>query len=61
MKKKLKKKSHQPAMGPRGGKRSSVVGIPYQVCKRCGLIYLNNDATRKAIQSGCEAFDDEGT
>ena len=55
---KKKEKVHQPEMGPKGGKRSSVTGIPYHVCKRCGLIYLNNEATNKAIKYGCEAYDD---
>jgi hypothetical protein len=27
--------------------------IPWLVCKNCGLIYLRNDLTLKAIRLGC--------
>lgn len=29
--------------------------LPWPVCRYCGLIYLKNDATRKAINKGHEA------
>lgn len=28
--------------------------IPWLVCKHCGLVYLHNEATRRAIKEGCE-------
>ncbi len=27
--------------------------IPWPVCSRCGLLYLKNEATRKAINAAC--------
>lgn len=29
-------------------------GLPWLVCKCCGLVYLRNEATRKAISAGCD-------
>lgn len=29
------------------------VKLPWDVCVRCGLIYLRNDATRRAVKLGC--------
>jgi hypothetical protein len=26
----------------------------WRYCVRCGLIYISNDVTRRAIQSGCD-------
>lgn len=31
--------------------------IPWLVCRCCGLVYLNNEATRKAIKKGCEVWE----
>lgn len=28
--------------------------IPWLMCKSCGLIYLNNRPTRKAVKLGCD-------
>lgn len=33
--------------------------FPWVVCKHCGLVGLNNDATRKAIKEGCWKYADE--
>lgn len=33
--------------------------IPYAVCRKCGLIYLKNDATRKAINKPCKGTPDD--
>ena len=33
--------------------------IPWLVCSRCGLVYLNNEATRRAIRAGCWVWRDE--
>lgn len=29
-------------------------GLAWLVCKCCGLVYLKNEATRKAIAAGCD-------
>jgi hypothetical protein len=29
-------------------------GLPWLVCKCCGLVYLRNEATARAIRAGCE-------
>jgi hypothetical protein len=31
--------------------------IPWMYCRCCGLVYLNNEATRKAIKKGCEVWE----
>lgn len=31
--------------------------IPWPVCSRCGLVYLKNEATRKAIKEGCIIYE----
>ncbi len=28
--------------------------IPWLVCRFCGLVYLRNDVTERAIRKGCE-------
>lgn len=28
--------------------------LPWPYCRCCGLLYLNNDVTRRAIRAGCE-------
>jgi hypothetical protein len=33
--------------------------IPWPVCARCGLMYLRNDATKRAIRQGCWLYADE--
>jgi len=30
-----------------------IKGIPWQVCKKCGLVYLRNDISKLAIRLGC--------
>lgn len=37
----------------------SVKVIPYQVCRKCGLIALKNKRTRKAINKSCPGTPDE--
>lgn len=32
--------------------------LPWQYCRICGLVYLNNDLTHKAIKKGHEAYDE---
>jgi hypothetical protein len=32
-----------------------IKGIPWVYCVKCGLLYLNNDITRKCIRLGCLA------
>lgn len=34
-------------------------GIPWPVCKYCGLVYLRNKPTKKAIRKGCWLYRDE--
>lgn len=29
--------------------------LPWQWCPRCGLVWLRNEATMRAIRAGCEA------
>lgn len=29
-------------------------GIPYLVCSKCGLVYLNNALTKWCIRNGCD-------
>lgn len=43
------KKGHRPI-------KPSV--LPWSFCARCGLIYLKNEATQRAIRASCTA--DEG-
>lgn len=38
---------------------STMKGVSKPVCSLCGLIYLNNDATRHAIKRGCWKAKDE--
>lgn len=33
--------------------------VPFPVCRKCGLIYLKNDRTRKAIRKPCAGTPDE--
>ena len=33
--------------------------IPWAVCRYCGIVYLRNDVTRKAIKRGCWKYEDE--
>lgn len=33
--------------------------IAWPVCKYCGLLYLKNEPTRKAIKKGCWVYNDE--
>lgn len=33
--------------------------FPWLVCSGCGLVYLRNEATRKALRSGHWVFADE--
>lgn len=48
MKNKSKKKeSHSP---------KKMKNIPWLVCRYCGLLYLKNDITRKAIKEGCREW-----
>jgi hypothetical protein len=30
-------------------------GLPWAYCIKCGLLYLNNDITRKCIKWGCNS------
>jgi hypothetical protein len=34
--------------------------IPWMVCKLCGLVYLNNDLSRRAIRLGCDYHEHKG-
>lgn len=45
----MSKKTHSPT--------KFVVGYPY--CAKCGLVYLKNEATRKAIRSSCPGDTEE--
>jgi len=31
--------------------------IPWEYCRKCGLLYLKNDVTRKAIKAPCPSDD----
>lgn len=33
--------------------------FPWACCKYCGLVKLNNDATRRALRVGCYRWSDE--
>lgn len=33
--------------------------VPYQICRKCGLIYLKNERTAKAIRKPCPGTPDE--
>lgn len=33
-------------------------GIPWPCCSRCGLLYLKNEATRRAIKQACVTIED---
>lgn len=32
--------------------------IPWEVCRRCGLVALRNEATERRIRAGCDADND---
>lgn len=49
-------KDHRPEPLPKA--KRSTWSIPWQVCKRCGLIYLKNRATDAATRKPCQAVDD---
>ena len=42
----------KPVRVPHETKR--IKGLPWLVCRYCGLVYLRNDLTRRAISAGCE-------
>ncbi len=31
---------------------------PWLICRCCGLMYLRNDATERAVRRGCDAEDE---
>lgn len=31
----------------------------WPICSHCGLVYLKNDATRRALRAGCYKWEDE--
>jgi hypothetical protein len=33
--------------------------LPWFVCKHCGLVNLQNEATKKALRQGCWIYEDE--
>jgi hypothetical protein len=33
--------------------------LPWPVCKKCGLVYLKNEATKQRVKRGCWQFEDE--
>jgi len=37
-----------------------IKSISWQVCSKCGLVYLNNSLTRWAIDKGCNNDDHPG-
>ena len=49
---KIRFEPHSPASF---GKR---MRLPWQYCQICGLVYLNNELTRKAIKKGHEVYDE---
>lgn len=52
---KVKKSAHAPRMI--GAAKRSSVRFAWPVCARCGLVFLRNDATAKAIKAGCFSYD----
>ena len=48
---KIKYEPHSPTLF---GKR---MRLPWQYCRVCGLVYLNNEETRKAIRKGHEIWE----
>lgn len=32
--------------------------IPWEVCRRCGIVALRNEATARKIRAGCDADED---
>ena len=54
----MKAKAHDPKPLPKVAKRSTRAGCPWVVCAQCGLVYLKNDATRKAIRAACPGLED---
>lgn len=55
---KYNRKPH-PAAVRRPHAMKPIRGIPKPVCNHCGLVALNNDATRYALKQGCWKFPDE--
>lgn len=49
--------THKPQLLPKA--RKSTWSIPWLVCSRCGLVWLKNAATKKAIQKPCPGLEDE--
>ena len=49
-------RGHQPQSY--GTKRKSTASIPWPICTRCGLVYLRNEATAKAVKKGCPRDED---
>ncbi len=33
--------------------------MPWPYCRRCGLVALRNDATRRALKEQCETWEDD--
>lgn len=44
------KRGHNPA--------GKLFRMPWPYCVKCGLIYLRNEATRKAINAPCQGDDE---
>ena len=34
----------------------TIKGIPHAYCVKCGLLYLNNDISRKCVRWGCKSY-----
>lgn len=53
----MKAKVHKPDLLPRA--KRSTMHPPWLVCSHCGLVYLRNAATVKAIRQPCPGELDE--
>lgn len=52
---KKKKEAHAPKMI--GAAKRSSVRFGWPVCSRCGLVFLRNAETARAIKAGCFSYD----
>jgi hypothetical protein len=50
-------KPHVPEKLPKG-KRDKAPRVAYVVCRRCGLVYLRNAVTARAIKHACTGTED---
>jgi hypothetical protein len=55
----MKTREHEPEPVEPCSKRTTRQPVPWCVCARCGLVYLKNDATKKAARAACPGLEDQ--